>query len=122
MLVFYLFIDKGDIPLIVDQPEENLDNQSVFELLVPCIKKVKKRRQLIIVTHNPNIAVVCDAEQIIHARIDKTKKCKVSYTTGSIENPKINQKIVEVLEGTLPAFNKRDSAYNVSRTQEIAAD
>lgn len=122
LLVFYLFIDKGDIPLIVDQPEENLDNQSVFELLVPCIKKVKKRRQLIIVTHNPNIAVVCDAEQIIHARIDKTKKCKVSYTTGSIENPKINQKIVEVLEGTLPAFNKRDSAYNVSRTQEIAAD
>ena len=122
LLVFYLFIDKGDIPLIVDQPEENLDNQSVFELLVPCIKKVKKQRQLIIVTHNPNIAVVCDAEQIIHARIDKTKKCKVSYTTGAIENPKINQKIVEVLEGTLPAFNKRDSAYNVSRTQEIAAD
>jgi len=122
LLVFYLFIDKGDIPLILDQPEENLDNQSVFELLAPCLKKVKKRRQLIIVTHNPNIAVVCDAEQIIHARIDKTKKCKVSYTTGSIENPKINQKIVEVLEGTLPAFNKRDSAYNVSRTQVIAAD
>lgn len=122
LLVFYLFIDKGDIPLIVDQPEENLDNQSVFELLVPCIKKVKKRRQLIIVTHNPNIAVVCDAEQIIHARIDKTNKFKVSYTTGSIESPKINQKIVEVLEGTLPAFNKRDSAYNVSRTQLIAAD
>jgi len=122
LLVFYLFIDKGDIPLIVDQPEENLDNQSVFELLVPCIKRVKKRRQLIIVTHNPNIAVVCDAEQIIHARIDKTNKFKVSYTTGSIESPKINQKIVEVLEGTLPAFNKRDSAYNVSRTQVIDAD
>jgi len=122
LLVFYLFIDKGDIPLVVDQPEENLDNQSVFELLVPCIKKVKKRRQLIIVTHNPNIAVVCDAEQIIHARIDKIKKCKVSYTTGSIENPKINQRIVEVLEGTLPAFNKRDSAYNVSRTQLVTTD
>jgi len=118
LLVFYLFIDKGDIPLIVDQPEENLDNQSVFELLVPCIKKVKKRRQLIIVTHNPNIAVVCDAEQIIHSKIDKTKKFKVSYTTGSIENPNINQMIVEVLEGTLPAFNKRDSAYDVTRKQK----
>jgi ABC-type lipoprotein export system ATPase subunit len=117
LLVFYLFIDKGDIPLIVDQPEENLDNQSVFELLVPCIKEVKRRRQLVIVTHNPNIAVVCDAEQIIHAKIDKTNKCRVSYTTGSIENPQINQKIVEVLEGTLPAFNKRDSAYDVTRAQ-----
>ena len=94
---------------------------AIPELLVPCIKKVKKRRQLIIVTHNPNIAVVCDAEQIIHAKIDKTMKCKVSYTTGSIENPDINQKIVAVLEGTLPAFNKRDSAYDVTRTHGISA-
>ncbi len=115
LLVFYLFIDKGDVPLIVDQPEENLDNQSVFQLLVPCIKKVKMRRQLIIVTHNPNIAVVCDSEQIIYAKIDKTENCKVTYTTGSIENPEINQKIVEILEGTMPAFNIRDFAYNVSR-------
>lgn len=116
LLVFYLFIDhEGEIPLIIDQPEENLDNQSVYELLVPCIKKVKKRRQVIIVTHNPNIAVVCDAEQIIYANIDKTNLNKVTYTMGSIENPVINQKIVEVLEGTLPAFDKRDIAYGISR-------
>lgn len=115
LLLFYLFIDKDDIPLIFDQPEENLDNQSVFELLVPCIDKVKKYRQLIIVTHNPNIAVVCDAEQVIHARIDKSNKCKVTYTTGAIENPVINDKIVDVLEGTLPAFDIRDSKYDITR-------
>jgi len=115
LLLFYLFIDKDDIPLIIDQPEENLDNQSVFELLVPCIDKVKKYRQLIIVTHNPNIAVVCDAEQVIHARIDKSMKCKATYTTGAIENPIINDKIVDVLEGTLRAFDNRDSKYDITR-------
>ncbi|MBW2642131.1 MAG: hypothetical protein JRC89_01885 [Deltaproteobacteria bacterium] len=115
LLLFYLFIDKDDIPLIFDQPEENLDNQSVFELLVPCIDKVKKYRQIIIVTHNPNIAVVCDAEQVIHAKINKPMKCKAIYTTGAIENPIINNKIVDVLEGTLPAFDNRDSKYDLTR-------
>ena len=53
LLVFYLLIDKEQIPLVIDQPEENLDNQTVFELLVPCIKETKKRRQMVIVTPIP---------------------------------------------------------------------
>ena len=61
LLIFYLLVDKADIPLIIDQPEHNLDNQTVYDVLVPCIKEAKKRRQIIIVTHNPNLAVVCDA-------------------------------------------------------------
>ena len=73
LLIFYLLVDNDDIPLIIDQPEENLDNQTVYKLLVPSIKEAKNRRQIIIVTHNPNLAVVCDAEQIIHASIDKVK-------------------------------------------------
>jgi len=119
LLIFYLFVDTDDIPLIIDQPEVNLDNQSVFELLLPCIKKAKERRQIIIVTHNPNLAVVCDAEQIIYAKIDKLKKCKVAYFSGSIENPVINEKIVAVLEGTLPAFNNRDAKYEVARMEAL---
>lgn len=63
LLVFYLLIDKRDVPLIIDQPEENLDNQTIATMLVPAIKYAKKRRQIIIVTHNPNLAVVCDADQ-----------------------------------------------------------
>ena len=62
LLVFYLLIDRRDIPLIIDQPEENLDNQTVAELLAPCITEARKRRQVFIVTHNPNLAVVCDTQ------------------------------------------------------------
>jgi len=72
LLIFYLLIDRRDVPLIIDQPEENLDNQTVYELLVPCIKEARKRRQVVLVTHNPNLAVVCDVDQVIYCSIDKT--------------------------------------------------
>lgn len=111
LLVFYLLVDKDDIPLVIDQPEENLDNQTVFDLLVPCIKDARKRRQIIIVTHNPNLAVVCDADQIIHADLDKANNYRMTYTSGGIENPMINKAIVDILEGTKPAFKNRDSKY-----------
>ena len=111
LLVFYLLVDKSDRPIIVDQPEENLDNQTVYHLLIPVIRAVKKRRQVIMVTHNPNIAVVCDAEQIIHASIDRAKGNRITYTSGSIENPVINKHVVDVLEGTRPAFDNRDAKY-----------
>lgn len=111
LLVFYLLVDKSDTPLIVDQPEENLDNQTVYRLLIPVIKQVKKRRQIIMVTHNPNIAVVCDAEQIIHAAIDRAHGNTITYTSGSIEDEEINKHIVDVLEGTRPAFGNRAAKY-----------
>jgi hypothetical protein len=64
------------------------------------------------VTHNPNIAVVCDAEQIIHASIDRANNNRITYTTGAIEDPTINKLIVNVLEGTRPAFDNRGSKYS----------
>lgn len=112
LLVFYLLLDKSDIPLIIDQPEDNLDNQSVSRILVPFIKKAKERRQIIMVTHNPNLAVVADAEQIIYVHIDKENKNAFSFVAGSIENEQINKKIVEVLEGTMPAFTNRKNKYH----------
>lgn len=111
LLVFYLLVDKGVGPIIVDQPEENLDNHTVYRLLIPVVKDVKRRRQLIMVTHSPNIAVVCDAEQIIHAFIDRANKNKVIYTTGAIEALELNRHVVDVLEGTRPAFDNRSSKY-----------
>ncbi|MGH7783047.1 MAG: TrlF family ATPase, partial [Candidatus Binatia bacterium] len=113
LLVFYLLIDKRDVPLIIDQPEENLDNQTIATMLVPAIKHAKQHRQIVIVTHNPNLAVVCDAEQIIHSSLDKRAGHRVTYTTGAIEDPIITQLIVDVLEGTKPAFDLRDSRYEV---------
>ena len=114
LLVFYLLVDKDDIPIIVDQPEENLDNQTIFKVLVKCIKRAKQRRQVIMVTHNPNLAVVCDAEQIIHASCDKVSK-RFSYEAGAIENPLSRSKVVEILEGTEPAFRNRQDKYRLGR-------
>ncbi|MDI6735837.1 MAG: hypothetical protein QME42_06545 [bacterium] len=113
LLIFYLLIDKSDVPLVIDQPEENLDNESIYYLLVRYMKQAKSKRQIFIVTHNPNLAVVCDAEQVIYCDIDKKNKYKVSYETGSIENRIIKQKIIDVLEGTKPAFNNRQNKYEL---------
>lgn len=111
LLIFYLILDNDDIPLIIDQPEENLDNESVYHILVHFIKKVKEKRQIIIVTHNPNLAIVCDADQIINMQIEKENKNTVKFISGAIENPLMNKAIVNILEGTLPAFNNRDAKY-----------
>ena len=111
LLIFYLMIDMESTPLIIDQPEDNLDNESVYNMLSKFIKQAKKKRQIIMVTHNPNLAVCADAEQIICVDIDKTNKNKFSFVSGSIENPEINNKIVQILEGTKPAFDKRKLKY-----------
>ena len=112
LLIFYLMLDRRDIPLIIDQPEDNLDNKSVYEILVKFIKQAKKRRQIVLVTHNPNLAVVADAEQIIHVSIDKReRKHEFDFFCGSIEDLKINRAVVDILEGTLPAFNNRRLKY-----------
>ncbi len=113
LLIFYLLLDSNDIPLILDQPEDNLDNHTVANVLVPFIKRAKKQRQIILVTHNPNLAVVADAEQIIWVNIDKENKNTFEFSSGSIENKNINEKIINVLEGTIPAFNKRKNKYYI---------
>ncbi|HEM3590928.1 TPA: hypothetical protein U1C03_002125, partial [Streptococcus suis] len=111
LLVFYLLLDKGEIPLIIDQPEDNLDNQSIADILVPYIREAKKKRQIIMITHNPNLAVISDAELVIHVGIDKENKNLFSYSSGGIEDRVINQEIQNILEGTPRAFRIRDNKY-----------
>ncbi|MCI9076452.1 MAG: PHP domain-containing protein [Dorea sp.] len=115
LLIFYLLLDLRDIPLIIDQPEDNLDNQSVAKVLVPFIKAAKKRRQIILVTHNPNLAVVADSDQIIYVKIDKENNQEVNICAGGIENPEINNSVVTILEGTMYSFRKRDEKYIVRK-------
>jgi len=110
LLIFYLALSKDSTPIIIDQPEDNLDNQSVYSKLVPCICEAKKKRQVIIVTHNPNIAIACDAEQIIFCNIDKSSNA-IGYQTGAIEEQRIRECVVDVLEGTMPAFDLRKRKY-----------
>ena len=113
LLVFYLLIDKGDMPLIIDQPEGNLDNHTVAKVLVDCIKAARKRRQVFIVTHNPNLAVVCDADQIVHASMEKPRGNAITYATRALENPAISKYVTDVLEGTRWAFDVRGAKYEV---------
>lgn len=111
LIVFYLMLDKDNIPLIIDQPEENLDNESIYKILVHFIKETKKRRQVILVTHNPNLAIVGDSEQIIYVSIDKKNNNKFNSESGAIENVKINKYASKILEGTIKAFDIRRLKY-----------
>ena len=113
LLVFYLLLDARDIPLILDQPEDNLDNESVANILVPFIREAKKRRQIVIITHNANLAVVSDAEQIIRVKIDKQNNNKFSFASGSLESNIVND-VIDVLEGTRQSFNKRHDQYDIA--------
>jgi ABC-type hemin transport system ATPase subunit len=113
LLVFYLLVDKGDMPLIIDQPEGNLDNHTIAKVLVDCIKAARRMRQVFIVTHNPNLAVVCDADQVVHASMDKANGNAIAYTTGALENPAMIKYVTDVLEGTRWAFDVRGAKYEV---------
>jgi predicted ATPase len=110
--IFYLLVDRGRNPIILDQPEENLDNETVVSLLVPVLNEAKKRRQIIMVTHNPNLAVVCDAEQVIHSSFDRKAGCTIAYKSGAIESRASNLHVVNILEGTKRAFENRRGKYH----------
>ena len=90
------------------------DNHDITqsEIMASCWIKGDPSFRTFIVTHNPNLAVVSDADQIIHSHIDKQHKNKVTYTSGSLENPKTNTLSITVLEGTRPAFVQRDRKYH----------
>ena len=111
--IFYLQLDRKNTPLVIDQPEDNLDNDSIFKVLATCIRDAKKRHQVILVTHNPNLAVGADAEQIVYVKLEKSKNYKFSYESGAIENPALNRRVIDVLEGSQPAFVKRRLKYGI---------
>jgi DNA repair exonuclease SbcCD ATPase subunit len=115
LLLLYLAVDRQDLrPLIVDQPEENLDPQSVFLELVPHFREARKRRQVIVITHNANLVVNTDADQVIVATSEKASGAglpTIAYRTGSLENRKIRLEVCEILEGGERAFLERERRY-----------
>ena len=119
LLLLYLVIDQQDRrPLVVDQPEENLDPKSVFDELVPHFRKARKRRQVVIVTHNANLVVNTDADQVIVASSHPNPGGglpSVTYVGGSIENPAIRHSVCEILEGGEQAFLDRERRYRLQR-------
>jgi energy-coupling factor transporter ATP-binding protein EcfA2 len=110
-LLLYLALDDGDDrPLIIDQPEENLDPKSVFEELVTLFIEAKSKRQVIIVTHNANLVINTDADQIIVAQSGTHVSGSlppITYLTGGLENASIRKEVCDILEGGEGAFQER---------------
>ena len=97
--------------IIYDQPEDDLDNDFISNELIPIFKKIKLYRQIIIVSHNANLVVNADSEQVI---IAKNTDGKLSYMSGSLEDPFINSEVCRVLEGGQKAFEDRERKYRLS--------
>ena len=126
LLTLYLALDQWDQrPLIIDQPEENLDPRSVYSDLVPFFRDAAKRRQIIMVTHNANLVVNTDSDQVIVAEAERrspTALPQVQYLAGGLEDPLIRSHVCRLLEGGEEAFRKRGQRYGVSApTNEATA-
>ena len=90
LLKLLINLAQGTYPILIDQPEDDLDNRSIFDDLIPFIKTKKKTRQIIVVTHNANIVLGGDADEVIvanqHGKNSQNKEFQFEYRTGSIEN------------------------------------
>jgi len=108
IVLLKIILAYDDKPLLIDQPEEDLDNRYIYEHLVEAFKKAKNKRQILIATHNANLAVNTDAEQIIVAKYENGA---ISYELGTLENPKTKKDLKQILEGGDAAFRKREEKY-----------
>ena len=108
--VFSFILSGSDTPLIIDQPEDDMDNRVVYEETVPKLKKAKQRRQMIIVTHNANIALNADPEMILC--MDSRSKFVRVKLTGSVDNNEIRKEVCDAMEGTEEGFVQRVKKYH----------
>jgi ABC-type lipoprotein export system ATPase subunit len=111
VLLALMLSSENPNPLLIDQPEDNLDSEFIYSQLVPVIRMAKERRQIIIVTHNPNIAVLGDAELIIVLRANNEKA--IIMGRGSIDHQETKEMACAVLEGAKAAFTRRGKIYNL---------
>ena len=102
-----ILLMESEHPLLVDQPEDNLDNAFVFETIVQSIREVRGRRQLIFVTHNPNIPVLGDAARVF--ALKSTGRAAAVANVGSVDD--VAEEIMTILEGGEAAFEARQKRY-----------
>jgi DNA repair exonuclease SbcCD ATPase subunit len=121
LLLLYLALDLEDArPLIIDQPEENLDPKSVFTELIDLFREARTRRQVIIVTHNANLVVNADVDQVIVAACTKHgggAPPEFAYVSGGLEDPAIRAHVCDILEGGEIAFKQRARRLRVALTR-----
>lgn len=109
LILFVLSQKENDI-IIIDQPEDDLDNQTIYEDVITLIKELKPEVQFIFATHNPNIPVLGDAE-LVHACSFEDNE--ISVKSGSIDNGETQQTIVKIMEGGKEAFERRKEIYQI---------
>lgn len=109
LVLFILSQAKNDL-IIIDQPEDDLDNKVIYEEVIKTLRNQKGRAQFIFATHNANIPVLGDSEQVLAMDYDESS---ISIVSGSIDNPDIQEKIVEIMEGGKEAFERRTEIYNL---------
>ena len=135
-VILKLLLDFSDkkCPILIDQPEDSLDNRAIYHELVAYIKRKKKERQIILVTHNSNVVVSADAENVIVANQEGADTpnlggLKFQYINGALEDTKqrdenaeyilssqgIREHICDILEGGRIAFEKREQKYDFRR-------
>lgn len=105
-----LLLGRRDVPLLIDQPEDNLDNHFIFETVVESIRRLKSRRQMIFITHNANIPVLAEAELVIVMNSDGKRGYVEKF--GSLDE--CRDQIVDLLEGGEEAFEQRSIRYGKS--------
>ena len=111
VLLALILSSGSNRPLIIDQPEDNLDGEFIYSTLVPVLRRAKERRQVIIVTHNPNVAVLGDAEQIIVMKAVNDRGTIVAR--GSIDHEATRDDACAILEGAREAFLRRAKMYGI---------
>ena len=113
-LILFVLSQRDNDVVIIDQPEDDLDNQTIYEDVIKLVIRLKPRTQFIFATHNPNIPVLGDAEQIVACTYgDDTIDTKV----GGIDRPELQKAIISIMEGGSEAFLRRKEIYQIWRRQ-----
>ena len=110
LLAFIL--SYGNEPLVLDQPEDDLDNHLIYDLIVTQLREIKQKRQVLVVTHNANIVVNGDAENVIALDV-RSGQTRI-VTQGGLQEPSIREEICRVMEGGKEAFDQRYRRINAS--------
>lgn len=107
-LMLFILGHRGNDLIVIDQPEDDLDNQTIYEDVIRLLSVLKIDTQFVFATHNPNFPVLGDSEQVIACEIAGHKG---RFDVGSIDDDHLQSKIVRIMEGGSEAFNRRKEIY-----------
>lgn len=110
-LILFLLAQRENDTLVIDQPEDDLDNQTIYEEVIKEIKKLKGSMQFIFATHNANIPVLGDSEKIIACKYNIDKE--IELHSGTIDEHETQEQIVNIMEGGQEAFKRRKNIYSI---------